>query len=333
MIFPYPALRKGVSVYKCRRGGRVWFEAETKGGDRILIPEQVSRLLVSLEGGHVDPYCLPELADYTEEEADKLLLQLVDCGLLKKHSRINWHELGFLLVSLFPVHLRRTPAVCRATLFLLFALPVTFLLSLLLLPGRFMACAASAWPESTVDALAIIILVIGCLLHEWSHALSSAAMGGTTTEMGLLTFLCFPAGFYLAYQEPSNCSRFAQFTIAVSGVSMNALTALICLLLCGHTGSLDGALLLGAIYNLLLVIFNLLPAPLLDGGAALEALTGIPDLHRRTLAFLFSKKERRSALRDRPGKAATVIGAYLAAGLGLIAALGWTAFSVISLFL
>ena len=333
MIFPYPALRKGVSVYKCRRGGRIWFEAETKGGERVLIPEQVSRLLVNLEGGHVDPYHLPELAGYTEEEADKLLLQLVDCGLLKKHSRINWHELGFLLVSLFPVHLRRTPAVCRVTLFLLFALPMAFLLSLFLLPSRFMICSTSTLAESAVNALAIVILVIGCLLHEWGHALSSAAMGGTTTEMGLLTFLCFPAGFYLAYQEPSNCSRFAQFTIAVSGASMNALTALVCLLMCGHTGVLDTALLLGAIYNLLLVVFNLLPAPLLDGGAALEALIGIPNIHSRALAFLFSREERRSILHRRPVRAVTVIGAYLAAGLGLIAALGWTAFSVISLFL
>ena len=333
MIFPYPALCKGVKVYQCRRGGRIWFEAETKDGTRTIISEQVSRLLANLESGHVNPYQLPELKGYTEEEADRLLLQLVDSGLLKRHNRIDRHMGPLFLVSLLPVQLRRTPAVCRMALFLLFALPVAFILSLLLLPGRFLSCGTSTLPEHAITALGVVILVIGCLLHEWGHGLSTAAMGGTTADMGLLTLLCLPAGFYLAYQEPEGCSRFARFAIAVSGVSMNALTSLICLLLCGHTGALDDALLLGAFYNLLLVIFNLLPAPVLDGGAVLEALTGIPDIHLQALAFLRSGEERRSVLHRRPARAVTAVGAYLVAGIGLAAALIWSAFSIYCLFL
>ena len=333
MMFPYPALRKGVKVYQLRRGSRVRFEAETKGGERIPVPENVADLLLKLEGGHVNPYRLPELAGCTEEEIDLLLLDLVDMGLLKKHSRINRHEGISFLVSLLPVRLRRTTAVCRITLFLLFALPVAFLLSLFLLPGRFLICHIGPLPDWAVNAMAMGILLFGCLLHEWGHGLAAAAMGGSTAEMGLFTLLCVPVGFYMAYQPPENCSRFAQFTISVSGVSLNALTALICLLLCGHTGDFDIVLLLGAIYNLLLVVFNLLPAPGLDGGSALEALTGIPDIHRRALAFLFSKEERRTVLCRRPGRAVTAVGAYLAAGVGLAAALVWSVFSIVSLFL
>lgn len=333
MIFPYPALQKGVKVYRCRRGERTWFEAETKDGQRTLISQQASQILVNLAGGHVNPYQLPELKGYTEEEADQLLLQLVDSGLLKRHNRIDRHIGPLFLVSLLPVQLRRTPAVCRMTLFLLFALPVAFILSLLLLPGRFLSCGTSTLPEHAVTALGVVILVIGCLLHEWGHGLSAAAMGGTTADMGLLTLLCLPAGFYLAYQEPEGCSRFARFAIAISGVSMNALTALICLLLCGHAGTLDDALLLGAFYNLLLVVFNLLPAPILDGGAALEALTGIPDIHLRALAFLRSGEERRSVLCRRPGRAVSAVCAYLAAGIGAAAAFAWIVFSILCLFL
>lgn len=333
MMFPYPALRKGVKVFECRRGGQIHFEAETRDGERIPIPEDIADLLLELEGGHVNPYRLPELAGYTEEEIDLLLLDLADMGLLKKHSRINRHEGISFLVSLLPVRLRRTTAVCRMTLFLLFALPVAFLLSLFLLPGRFSACGIGTLPEWMVNALGVVILLMGCLLHEWGHGLAAAAMGGSTAEMGLFTLLCVPVGFYMAYQPPENCSRFAQFTISVSGVSLNALTALVCLLLCGHTGDFDIVLLLGAIYNLLLVVFNLLPAPGLDGSSALEALIGIPNIHRRALAFLFSKEERRTVLCCRPGRAVTAVGAYLAAGMGLAAAFVWSVFSIVSLFL
>ena len=333
MIFPYPALRKGSTVYECRRGSRVWLEAETNNGVRIPVTEDVAELLLALEGGHVNPYRLPELAGCTEEEIDRLLLELVDCGLLKMHSRINRHEGVFFLVSLLPVRLRRTTAVCRMTLFLLLALPVAFLLSLLLLPSRFSVLGSGALPEIAINALGLVILLIGCLLHEWAHGLSAAAMGGSTAEMGLFTLLCLPVGFYMAYQEPPDCSRFARITIAVSGVSMNALLALVCLLLCGHADSLDDALLLGAVNNLILVVFNLLPSPQLDGGAVLEALTGIPNIHRRALAFLFSREERRTVFHRRPGRAVTVIGAYLIAGLGLVAALGWATGSVLTLLL
>ncbi len=332
MIFPYPALCKGVSVYQCRRGQRHWFEAEATDGTRILVSRRVAELLLKMEGGHLNPYHLPEFADCTEPELDRLLLRLVRCGLLKKHSRINRHQGLLFLVSLLPVHLRRTRAVCRLTLFLLLAAPLAFAASLFLIPKRFMLFGSSPLPEAAVIALGVIILLIGCLLHELGHGLCAAAMGGTTGEMGLLTLLCIPVGFYLAYQEAPNSSRFARFAVAVSGVCMNVFTALLCLLFCGHAGILDDALLLGGINNLILVIFNLLPSAILDGGAALEAITGIPDIHRRALAFLLSREERHSVL-CRPGRPVSVIGAYLIAGLGQAVALVWTAVSIFCLFL
>ena len=333
MIFPYPALRKDVRVLECRRGERIHFEAQTGNGTRILIPEHIADLLTSLDGGHVNPYRLPELAEYSEAEIDRLLLELVDMGLLKKHSRINRHEGISVLISLIPVRLCRTAAVCHTTLFLLFVLPAAFFLSLLLLPGRFLVCEIGTLPEWAITSAALGILLLGCLLHECGHGFAAAAMGGSTAEMGVFALLCIPFGFYMAYQPPEHCSRFARFAISVCGVSMNALLALICLLLCGHTGNLDMTLLMGAIYNLILVVFNLLPAPGLDGGSMLEALTGIPDIHRRALRFLCSGAERRALFRRRPGRAVSAVCAYLAAGIGAAAAFVWSVFSILSLFL
>lgn len=333
MIFPYPALRKGVTVYKCRRGARHWFEAETREGERISISPQIAGLLVRMEGGHFNPYSLPEFADHTEPEMDRLLLRLVRCGLLNKHSRVDRHEGLFFLVSLLPVRLRRTRAVCWTTLCLLLSAPLALAASLLLLPSRFMSFGSGSLSESAALALGTLFLLIGCLLHELGHGLCAAAMGGTTGEMGVFTLLCVPVGFYLTYQEAPNSSRFARFAVAVSGVCMNVLTALLCFLLCGHAGALDDALLLGGINNLILVIFNLLPCRTLDGTAALEAITGIPDIHRRALAFLLSAKERRNLLRRRPGQAAPILGAYLIAGLGQTAAILWSAASILCLFL
>ena len=328
MIFPYPALHKGLRIFECRRSGRVWYEAESISGKRVPITEQVCQLLVHLKYGHINPYTLPEMADFTEAEADRLLLQLVDLGLLKKHRWVGRHEGPLFLVSLLPFRLRRAIPVCWATLFLLLALPVAFILSLYMLRGRFLMCSTGLLPEWACIALSIGILLIGCLLHELGHGFTTTAMRGRTSEIGLLTFLCLPVGFYLSYQKPTHCSRFAKFAIGVSGVSMNALTALVCLLLCGHTGVLDEALLLGAISNLLLVVFNLLPVPILDGGMVLEAITGLSDIGTGLIDFFLFSDERHAVMR-RP----FVFCIYLISGIGHVIALAWTLFSVICLFL
>lgn len=236
------------------------------------------------------------------------------------------------LVSLFPVQYRRTALVCRLTLLILLGGPIALVASILMMGDRIMISAIDVLPEWLTNTIAFALILLSCLLHEVGHGLAAAAFGGRTVEIGMLLLLIFPVGMYLSYEGAPNASRFAKYAVAVAGVSTNAFCTLAYVLLVGHAGPLDQALLVAAIGNLFLIAANLMPGSLLDGGSILESATGITHIYRKALRFLISGRERRRVFRRGPVRGVATVGAYLLAGvgqLGMIAVLVW---SVIGIF-
>lgn len=137
--------------------------------------------------------------------------------------------------------------------------------------------AASVFPESSpgltretywaMGAAGAIGLFVSILLHELAHAVVARLNG---LEMGGITLFIF-GGVAEMRQEPP--SAIAEFQVAIAGPIMSALIAGVCFLasLAPSPEPVSSTLGYLALINLILVIFNMIPAFPLDGGRILRA--------------------------------------------------------------
>lgn len=177
-------------------------------------------------------------------------------------------------------------------------------------------------PQRVRDAIVMLIaLILSIAVHEYGHALVADLLGDDTPRrQGRVTLnplahadpigtLLFPligflgGGVLFGWGKPVmvNPVRFTRrwrmatghMMVAIAGPAMNVLlallvTALYALLL--RTGLLDPAsdvaqgVIRLVLLNWVLMFFNLLPVPPLDGGTVLAWLIG--DRHPRVIAFL-----------------------------------------------
>jgi len=331
MIFPFPTLEEDVDIWECEANGDSEYEIETAAGDLYAVTPRLADLLAHLEVNAVNPYTHPAFRDCSEEEMDELLTELMDCGLLRRRSRFEHYAGPLFTFSLTPLFIRRRPWCGWATIFLLFAGPLSLLASLYLVPRRIALLDPVSLSPTVEYAVVIAFLLLSLLLHELAHAVTAIATGGNAWEIGALALLILPVGMYVSYSPRIDCSRFSQFTVAVSGVCANAFSAFVCLLLCGHTAAAaDFFLFCIAINNLLLVAVNLLPGSITDGGLILESLTGISGIHRQALQFLFSAKKRHRTLQQKNGL--VTAGAYLLAIAGQLSVMLYLLYSLYLLF-
>lgn len=156
-----------------------------------------------------------------------------------------------------------------------------------------------------LNGLALIIMLFICvLLHEYGHALTARRYGIGTKHITLLPI----GGLALLESMPREPRQ--EIVVALAGPAVNvAIAAAVYLLILasGQTGALVGAeptrmgflpSLLAA--NVMLALFNLLPAFPMDGGRVLRALLSL-------------RLDRVKATR-----AAAVVGQVLAVGLGFL---------------
>ena len=137
----------------------------------------------------------------------------------------------------------------------------------------------------------IIALLVAITVHEAAHALVAYKLGDPTAKNEgrvslnpfvhldpIGTIFLFLAGFGWGKPVPINPNNFDhpkidELKVALAGPASNFLLMIIILLtirLLNITGDIQNILLVVAQINIILMIFNLLPIPPLDGGTILQ---------------------------------------------------------------
>lgn len=197
-----------------------------------------------------------------------------------------------------------------------FGIPVQANWSVLVIIGLlvFGLTGSSPNPAVLVTALVIAILFLGSLLaHELAHALTARRFGVTTSNV---TLWMLGGVAQLSSEIPT--AR-AQLTIALAGPGMSvalaggfAALALAAAVTLGQ-GLLFAALAWLAVTNVVLAVFNLLPAAPLDGG---RVLAGI----------VWATTGNREKAQSIAGRAGQIVGVGLI-GLGVVTFLAGIGFS------
>jgi Zn-dependent protease/CBS domain-containing protein len=147
---------------------------------------------------------------------------------------------------------------------------VTFLLLIVWLAFVYYTEGGSA--AAFAGVLFILLLFACVVLHEFGHALAAKAFGINTPDITLL-----PIGGVARLERMPEEPR-QELIIAVAGPAVNVVIALCLFLVIGSRGLNPATLQTGdfmanlLVINVLLVLFNLLPAFPMDGGRILRAL-------------------------------------------------------------
>ena len=149
---------------------------------------------------------------------------------------------------------------------------ITFLLLIGWLALGYYSSGGSAAAASQV--IVILLLFVCVVLHEFGHALAAKSFGINTPDITLLPI----GGVARLERMPEEPKQ--ELIIATAGPAVNVIIALCLFLVVGARGNLDprsamqsGDLLVNLLtVNVLIVLFNLLPAFPMDGGRVLRAL-------------------------------------------------------------
>lgn len=143
-----------------------------------------------------------------------------------------------------------------------------------------------------------VILMFSLAWHELGHAWVANRMGDPTAKnLGRITLnplnhldplgsiLILVVGFGWAKPVPIQPRNFTNlrsglFWVSIAGVLVNFLVALVCLILIKYFGQSMGtvsynALFMAARINILLVLFNLIPIPPLDGSKVVQSFAPV----------------------------------------------------------
>ena len=148
---------------------------------------------------------------------------------------------------------------------------------LILLAFLFFSASSQSGPRSGVLSLVTVVLLFGCvLLHELGHCVVARRFGVTITSITLYPF----GGIAALSDVPREPAR--EILIAIAGPVVNFLLAAGLFIVAGFErplGSLDPAWLVGTSplwalleANLILGLFNLVPAYPMDGGRILRGI-------------------------------------------------------------
>lgn len=179
-------------------------------------------------------------------------------------------------------------------------LHITFLLLLLWIGAGYYARGGT---QAALNGIWFILLIFGSvLLHEFGHALAARRYGIPTPDITLLPI----GGVARLKRMPDNPRQ--ELVVALAGPAVNVGIALLLLLVIGTTAGPDEIGRLGdggdgilprlLSINVILVLFNLLPAFPMDGGRVLRAFlamrmsyvraTTIAARVGQAMAFLFA---------------------------------------------
>ena len=118
------------------------------------------------------------------------------------------------------------------------------------------------------NLIEMLLLVAAVICHECAHAFTGRRFGATVHGMTLLPF----GGLTQLSGMPGTPS--AQILLSLAGPACNLALAAAAYLLADLPGPLGTYASQFSLWNLVLGLFNLVPAPMLDGGHALRAALG-----------------------------------------------------------
>ena len=151
---------------------------------------------------------------------------------------------------------------------------ITFLLFLAWIGFSYYRMGGAA---AAVPGVLFVLALFGCvLLHEFGHALAARSFGISTPDITLL-----PIGGVARLQRMPD-KPWQELIVAIAGPLVNVVIAAVLILFLGHPASLEnieqverpGVAMLAklASVNVMLVLFNLIPAFPMDGGRVLRSL-------------------------------------------------------------
>ncbi|GAA3283345.1 daptide biosynthesis intramembrane metalloprotease [Nesterenkonia halobia] len=127
-------------------------------------------------------------------------------------------------------------------------------------------------------------LLLSVFIHEFAHAATLIAHGGTTHRMGFMFFYLVPA-FFCDVRDIWSVPPQARVRVALAGVMSQGVIAAICGTLALFTPpTVAGTLTVLAVLNMLYWIFNLIPFVKFDGYVALAGHLDRPNLREQTMA-------------------------------------------------
>lgn len=137
--------------------------------------------------------------------------------------------------------------------------------------------------------LVVFPMLLITVLHEFSHGLTTKHFGGVIYEMGFMLFYFRPA-FYCNVTDSYRFNRWQRSAVNAAGVYFQ-LFLVACLLagwqIAGSPLGVGGRFLLNlASFNILLILFNLIPLIKLDGYWILTTIVGIDNLRQKSFDFL-----------------------------------------------
>lgn len=161
--------------------------------------------------------------------------------------------------------------------------------------------AALPAPRGTAEALWVILaMVVSALAHELGHAAACMRLGVRPGHVGCGVYAVFPV-LYIDVSRAWRLRARERAVVDVGGMYFQGVIVLLLAPLLLHEATRTVAAI-AITYNFWWVVYNLNPVFKMDGYWLVADLSGIPNLQRRTAAFLadvFALRRKKLAMLDR----------------------------------
>lgn len=145
-------------------------------------------------------------------------------------------------------------------------------------------------------AVEYLLIFLTLAVHEAAHFVAGIAYQYDIMEVGVLFAYVIPYGAYVGYSPSNSVSRLKRLQFSISGVEANLLFAAILLFFSVKASPFDLMFSAAADINLLICLFNLLPATGRDGEVVLSAILGVDSVSENAKRFITSHDYRKHTL-------------------------------------
>lgn len=149
-------------------------------------------------------------------------------------------------------------------------------------------------------SLAVILTVLGMIIHEAGHAVAFRSYGNPVNEAGMLLLGIIPCGAYVMPDDSTELSGSQNIQANLAGIECNLITSCLYFSLALIPSDITYAFFGAGLCNFSMALFNLLPAELHDGEHVLSAFLGLESVFDTAKTWIKSKESRRFLLSSGP---------------------------------